>query len=127
MRYSTTPKRNPRTVLAWSGCSMRYSTTPKRSAELEEQVLGDVADEVDDHVAAGEAPVDGAAELVAVATGDDRLQRHRVALLEHREVRATRRHLARVVDVDDEVGRHVLRARCAVVVATRAVDVHLGD
>src|SRR5204862_6704267 len=96
--------------ISFCGCQVALCATAQRqdeSVELEEQVWGDVADEVDDHVAAGEAPVDRAAELVAVTTGHDRWQRHGVGLLEHRVIRTARCDLPRVVDLDHEVGGDV--------------------
>src|SRR5207249_4028779 len=111
----------PATIVNWAADE---AVSVQEWARYMGELTGTVADEVDDHVAVGEAPVDGAAELVAVAPGDDRLERDRVGLLEHCEVRTAGRELARVVDFDDEVRRDVLGTRRAVLVTTRAVHVH---
>src|SRR6202011_1218484 len=73
------------------------------------EVTAQVADEVTEDDALGQAPraVD-AGELVVVPTGDDGLQREVVDLLQDGEVRPGRGGAGGLVDLDHEVGGHVL-------------------
>src|SRR5262249_43822616 len=98
-RSATTARRSS----SWTGSSApsreRSLLPARRAREIEAQVLGEVADEVDLDPAQRELPAARAAsEAVEVAARDDRLERERIGRLEDEVARATRRAVRRRLD-----------------------------
>src|SRR6266481_4650438 len=91
-------------------------------------VVADIAEEVADHLARGEAPgFSVALEPVAIAPGGDGLKREAEQRLEDREVRTAGRGPGILVDVDEHVRGDVPGLRGAVIVGLQRVTAKLGD
>src|SRR6201997_4682795 len=80
------------------------------------KMVAHITDHVDQcQVAVGKPPLTvNTFKAVVVATGDDRLQRRFVGLLQHRVVTAAIRSACFFVDLDDRIGGHVLGSGCPI-------------
>src|SRR5689334_10914116 len=95
--------------------------------QVESEMLTHVADVIDNDVALGKAPhAVRAPELVAVATGRNRLERQLGRLLQDHERRASGRSVRFLVDVDDDVRGQMSSSKRAVVVHAIRAAIQLG-